>query len=52
MYASTIKLVIPEGINIYGYADDHALMNSYPVNDKLQEKIALSTLEKTLIEVN
>ena len=50
-YASTLKSAILDDTSLYGYADDHALQNSFNPNKTNEEKNALSTLENTAVSV-
>ena len=52
MYASTLQYTIPDDVNIYGYADDHALLDAYVTDIPASENACVRKLEKTLTDIN
>ena len=50
-YAGTMQEVVPKGIAIHGYADDHALKISFDSNDSTAEQDAINLLEQCAIKV-
>ena len=44
-YASSIKSVIPDHLNLYGYADDHALLSIFDLHVPHSESIARNHLQ-------
>ena len=51
MYAATLFYVIPEGINLFGFADDHALQSSFLATSRSDEENTIHLLESTLLTV-
>lgn len=51
VYASTIKEVIPENIDIHGYADDHALKLSFNASDREEEHRSITNLESVAMDI-
>ena len=52
LYASTLSTVIPEGIDIHGYADDHALKKAFQPAIPGEEELTLLNLSNTMDEVD
>ena len=50
-YASTMQEVIPRGVDLHGYADDHAMKISFKAKDRLEEERAICQLEKCAIDI-
>ena len=48
VYASTMAEVVPQKMDIHGYADDHVIKKSFRSGIKDEEELALSDMEKTL----
>ena len=51
LYASTIFEEIEDGVNLYGFADDHILSKSFKANDRMSEAEAILDLEDSAIDV-
>ena len=51
VYASTMQSVVPEEIDLHGFADDHVLKNSFMASSRVDEKESISSLESTLVNV-
>ena len=47
-YASTMREIVPTAISIYGYADDHALMNCFESGDLCAELECIEDIENTI----
>ncbi len=52
VYASTLQNVIPNTVDVHGYADDHAVKNSFSPNIPGQEELALLELSHTMDQVD
>ena len=50
-YASTVAEIIPQHMDIHGYADDHAIKTSFKAGDTVSELTALSSMEETLTNI-
>ena len=48
---STMQEIIPETIDVHGYADDHALKRSFNVSSRTQEADVISSLESSLVAI-
>ena len=51
VYASTMQSVVPDEIDLHGFADDHILKNSFRASSRVDEKESIPSLESTLVEV-
>ena len=51
VYASTRQSVVPEEIDLHGFADDHILKNSFRASSRVDEKESILSLESTLVNV-
>ena len=51
-YASTITSIIPKNQDIYAFADDHTLLQSFNSKEKDAETTALLDVEKTLLDIS
>ena len=51
-YASTLQAVIPEGIDLNGFADDHNVKKSFGAGNKVEEKEVISVLESCTTKIN
>ena len=51
VYASTMQSVVPDEIDLHGFADDHVLKNSFRASSMVDEKESILSLESTLVEV-
>ena len=51
IYASTVSEVIPNIIDIHGYADDHAIKTSFQSESKISETEAVNVMENTLASI-
>ena len=51
-YASTLQTVIPEGIDLNGFADDHNVKKSFGAGNKVDEKAVISDLESCTTRIN
>ena len=49
VYASTMQSVVPEEIDLHGFADDHVLKNSFRASSRVDEKESILSLESTLV---
>ena len=47
VYASTMQSVVLEEINLYGFADDHVLKNSFKASSRVDEEKSILSLEST-----
>ena len=52
VYASTTAEVVPQKMDIHGYADDHVIKISFRGGIKDEEELALSDMEKTLSDIS
>ena len=52
VYASTLQTVIPEGIDLNGFADDHNVKKSFGAGNKVDEKEVISDLELCTTRIN
>ena len=52
VYASTLQTVIPEGINLNSFADDHNVKKSFRAGNKVDEKEVISDLEMCKTRIN
>ena len=50
MYAATVFFVI-DLVDLYGFADDHLLLNYFPAHDRLAEMNAIIDLEDSAIDI-
>ena len=50
-YAGTLQEVIPSGVTLYGYADDHAVKLSFPTVDGTEETTAIEELEQCALRI-
>ena len=50
-YASTMRKCMPNTLDLHGYADDHALKNSFPSNNREAEINTIMVLEDSLRHV-
>ena len=46
-----MQLVVPEEIDLYGFADNHVLKNSFRASSRVDEKESILSLESTLVNV-
>ena len=44
-YASSLQTIIPEGVDLNGFADDHNVKKSFGAGNKVEEKAVVSVLE-------
>ena len=51
VYASTMREIVPTSISLYGYADDHALMNCFKSGDLCAELECIDDIENTMENV-
>ena len=51
VYASTMQSVVPDEIDLHGFADDHVLKNSFRASSRVDEKESILSLESTLVDV-
>jgi hypothetical protein len=51
VYASTLQEVIPSSVTIFGYADDHALMETFRACSRSDEGNSINRLEKCMIDI-
>ena len=50
-YASTVTEVLPGNLEIYGYANGHAIKVSFTGGEERTETLALGTLESSLLDI-
>ena len=46
-----MQLVVPEEIDLYRFADDHVLKNSFKASGRVEEEKSIISLESTLVDV-
>ena len=46
-----MQSVVPDEINLHGFADDHVLKNSFRASSRVDEKESIRSLESTLVKV-
>ena len=51
VYAFTMQSVVPEEIDLHGFADYHVLKSSFKAPSRVAEKESVSSLESTLVNV-
>ena len=51
VYASTMQSVVPDEIDLHGFADDHFLKNYFRASSRIDEKESILSLESTLVNV-
>ena len=51
VYVLTMQSVVPEEIDLYGFADDHVLKNSFKASSRIDEEKSILLLESTLVDV-
>jgi hypothetical protein len=51
-YASTLQEIIPHPIQIHGYADDHAVKDSFQAGNETDEARSIDALEHCLKDIN
>ena len=51
VYASSMQSVVPDEIDLHGFADDHVLKNSFRASSRGDEKESILSLESTLVNV-
>ena len=51
VYASTIQSVVPDDIDLHGFADGHVLKNSFRSSSRVDEKDTILSLEATLVDI-
>ena len=52
IYASTLQTVIPEGIDLNGFADDHNVKEAFKAGNKVDEEEVISDLEMCITRIN
>ena len=52
IYASTLQTVIPEGIDLNGFADDHDVKKAFKAGNKVDEEKVISDLEMYITRIN
>ena len=52
IYASTLQTVIPEGIDLNGFADDDNIKKSFGAGNKVDEKEVILDLELCTTRIN
>ena len=52
VYASTLQTVIPEGIDLNGFADDHNVKKSFRAGNKIDKEEVISDLEMCTTRIN
>ena len=50
-YASTMREALPCGLDLHGYADDHAVKVRFPINKRQEETEAIRLLENSAITI-
>ena len=50
-YASTMQEIVSDSISLYGYADDHALKNSFKASDRKSESESIRNIEKCMVQI-
>ena len=50
-YASTLKYVIPESVDIYGYADDHILKTAFSAGNVDHESSSVNKLQDLMFDI-
>ena len=51
VYASTMQSVVPEEIDLCGFADGHVLKSSFKASSRIPEKESVTSLKSTLVNV-
>ena len=51
VYASTMQSVVPEEIDLHGFADNHILKRSIKASSRVAERESVSSLESTVLNV-
>ena len=51
-YASTTQEVVPDSVDIHGYADDHVLKQSFHGSLRDEEKEIIQKLEQSITDIN
>ena len=52
LYVAPLADVIPEDIDLIGFADDHTLLKSFTSGDVMAETTCISELEKCMSSIN
>ena len=50
-YASTMKEVISSSISLYGYADDHAIVDHFKADDRVEELQCINNIENCMVNI-
>ena len=51
-YASSLQTVIPEGVDLNSFADDHNVKNSFGAGSNIEEKAGISMFESCTTKIN
>ena len=51
-YVSSLQAVIPKGVDLNGFADDHNVKKSFEAGNKVEEKAVVSVLESCTTKTN
>ena len=51
-YASSLQTVIPEGVDLHGFADNHYVKKLFGAGNKAEEKAVISALESCKTKIN
>ena len=51
VYASTMQSVVPDDIDLYGFANDHVLKHSFRASSRVDKNENILSLESTLVKV-
>ena len=50
-YASTMQETIPASISLYGYADDHAIVDHFRADDRVEERQCINNIQSCMTKI-